>query len=181
MVSEYGTTTYRPHYHVLLFFKEIMPTETIQKAIENSWTRGHYYLGEVSQASIHYTCKYHITKNIYPDGLNRPFTLMSRRPAIGFDYIQKNLSYHKGNTKKSFVTYQGGQKQVIPRYFKNKIYTEDERKEIAAICKPKEFVNEEKYFKTYPKHTHSQYRKYVEDWKNRELNKIHKQRNTDKL
>lgn len=171
LVSEYGEQTFRPHYHVLVFFRKIVTIEQIQIALEKSWTRGNHYIGAVEQASIHYCTHHHITKGYTPDGLNKTFTLMSRNPAIAKDYIENVGPYHIGDISKSYVTFPGGQKLVLPRYLKEKLYTKEEQQQIANLCEPKAFVDEQKYFELNPTHTYSKYTKYVEMFKQNQLNK----------
>lgn len=40
-VSEYGPRTYRPHWHLLLFFNSDRLTETIAQYVSESWSYGH--------------------------------------------------------------------------------------------------------------------------------------------
>lgn len=181
LVSEYGETTFRPHYHCLIFFREIVSINRITDVVQKTWNRGFVDIGLCEQASIHYCTHHHISKGYHPDGLNPTFTLMSRRPAIGFDYISRSGSFHIGNPELSYVTFEGGFKTVIPRYYKNKLYTEEERKIIAENAKPKDFVDRVDYFKKNPTHSRQQYVDYLKQWKEKQLSLSIKKRLNKKL
>lgn len=138
LVGEYGTQTKRPHYHILLFNLEEDKTDFITTCWRG---KGHVKVGTVTAASIHYVTKFHVNKSDFPELANPSFTLMSRRPGIGYHYIDKMKKFHQGNTNKSFVTQLGGLKRRLPRYYKDKLYNKAERAEIAR-----------KYEKHYEQH-----------------------------
>lgn len=136
-VGEYGGQTLRPHYHAIMFFND--DYSRLADKIISSWNLGLCHLGTVEIASIHYVTKYHIDKMDSPyyllkEYIEPPFTLMSRKPGIGSGYINYRRSYHEGDTKKMFVTHPGGIRGSLPRYYKNKLYTEEECKEFANEC-----------------------------------------------
>lgn len=130
MVGEYGTETDRPHYHILLFnadasFYDLTPKLTTK--LTETWKKGHLDIGTCTLASIHYVTKYVITKNEKEHGnRQKPFSLMSRRPAIGQNYLKANKKYHKDNLR-FYVNSPNGTKQGLPRYYKDKIFTDEEK------------------------------------------------------
>lgn len=92
LTSEYGEGLRRPHYHLLLYF----PTLDSRKiatfdAIENTWGKGNVKFGDVEPASVHYCMKYlmKFDEEIepLPSGINKPFRLMSRKPALGVPWL----------------------------------------------------------------------------------------------
>lgn len=110
--GEYGESTHRPHYHILLFgvdernpyFLDIrtqLPNG--RRGCIASWQFGFVHLGYVSEASCQYVAKYvlksqgeqreHSAKRVAPLAsaslIERPFQLMSRRPALGDGYMRK--------------------------------------------------------------------------------------------
>mgnify|MGYP000861102487 CR=1 FL=1 len=129
LVSEYGSKTFRPHYHALLFFRDSIDKDTVTDAIQKAWKYGFIQIGKAESASIHYVTKYIIRKSIDINGLLPTFTLMSKRPAIGIDYINSKKGYH--NINNPYVTFEGGFKGVMPRYYKDKIYSDTEKRLIA--------------------------------------------------
>jgi hypothetical protein len=55
---------------------------------------------------------------------------MSRRPGIGSVYYDKMRAWHRED-KRTYVVRPGGYKQRLPRYYKDKIFTQFERQMIA--------------------------------------------------
>lgn len=127
--AEYGDKTQRPHYHIILFNAKL---ETIQP----SWPHGHVHYGEVTEASMQYTCKYisktkRVQNNEYDDR-QREFSLMSK--GLGLNYLTPQMiQYHKADLEERVnCTKKGGHKIAMPRYYKDKIYNSDERGIIKA-------------------------------------------------
>lgn len=128
-VGEYGTETQRPHYHSIMF--NIHPL-TLQKLAEKIWTKGHIKNGSVGFQSIAYCTKYLIDRAEDNQGREKPFTLMSRKPGLGENYMNSKKYWHKQigdnlDDYRYYVIYQG-QKQRMPRYYKDKIFSKIERK-----------------------------------------------------
>ena len=118
LVSEYGSETQRPHYHLILFN---CPTTTLDQ-IEEIWTHGFTHIGEANDASIHYTTKYVInSKSNENAGRMPPFALMSRRPGIGSGYINRAKKWHIQNNY-TYGIGTKGQKIPLPRYYKDRIF-----------------------------------------------------------
>lgn len=138
-IGEYGTTTFRPHYHIILFNYPIQ----LKDEIPNLWKMGHTHIGSVSPASIHYVTKYHLNKTEYPEGSEPSFATMSRRPGIGFGYIKRSGSYHEGNIDRNYLLHEGGIKSRLPRYYKTKLYNDKELKQIE-----RKYKNMERQFDT---------------------------------
>jgi hypothetical protein len=130
-VGEYGTRTLRPHYHIIMFN---LPHNMVEE-VELSWKNGFAKIGTVTRASVHYVTKYHINKNIYPEGSEPSFVLMSRKPGIGYNYIDKYRAYHDGQINRCYILQPGGIKSRLPRYYKDRLYTEPEREHIAEIAR----------------------------------------------
>lgn len=129
IVGEYGPKTLRPHYHGILFNVE---PKVIQK-LDEIWHRGFTSVGQVNGARIHYVSGYFLQKSSYPEGVVKPFSLMSRRPGIGYQYIERIGEYHSqtGN----FFLVKDGHKMAMPKYYAEKLFTEAEREERALQIK----------------------------------------------
>lgn len=132
-VGEYGTHTKRPHYHLIIFLKVDVSIRLMQKEVARAWVEdkkeiGHIRVDLANEARLHYITKYHITKPFTPKNCMPSFTCMSRRPFIGSDYVEKMRKHHEGNINNMYVSH-FGKKQAMPRIYKQKLYTEEERQE----------------------------------------------------
>lgn len=122
-VGEYGTTTFRPHYHVLLF------GNVGEDVIRKTWTLGQVHIGKVSQASIMYCLGYMVNGKHWTMShrRERPFSLMSRKPGLGANYLTPQMvEWHHADG--SFSHYRNyalldGVKRHLPRYYKCKIFS----------------------------------------------------------
>lgn len=140
LVAEYGEHTFRPHYHAIMFN---LPVTVIPKLPE-IWSLGHIHIGDVSDASINYVTKYVINRTSDMDGRDPPWSLMSKRPGIGAPYLTDAMKqWHKSDLKN--YTVHNGTKRKLPRYFKDKIFSDSERKRMAdksLLLQDVEYVDE---------------------------------------
>lgn len=131
-VGEYGGKTLRPHYHVLLFN---CPVELISP----SWDKGHVHYGQVSDASVGYTLKYMMKPGKIPlhknDDRHPEFRLMSKRIGISYLSVAMNKWHLSDLENRMYVNLEGGKKASMPRYYKDKLYTLEQRLVIAAVMK----------------------------------------------
>lgn len=125
-VGEYGSNTYRPHYHVILF------GSVSEDVIRDAWPLGQVHIGTVTQASIMYCLGYIVNKSW--KHLNKrvaPFSLMSRRPGLGSNYISEEMiAWHRSDRKN--YTLLNGVKRHLPRYYKTKIFSKVDLVRIAV-------------------------------------------------
>jgi hypothetical protein len=125
-VGEYGSRTWRPHYHLLLFNCQV---ELIQKA----WHLGQVHYGTLTPASVGYTLKY-LSKpkpsKYSLRGRTQQFALMSKR--LGDNYLTDQAkAWHKADLEnRSYVPLLDGKIASMPRYYQDKLYTKDERTKI---------------------------------------------------
>lgn len=126
-VGEYGGRTNRPHYHIILFNAKI-------ELIAEAWKLGHIHYGNVTGPSIGYTLKYMSKKGKIPmwatDDREKEFGVMSK--GLGKSYITPDMvAWHKASLdERMYCNLKGGDKVGMPRYFKQKIYTEEERQRV---------------------------------------------------
>lgn len=119
LIGEYGPTTIRPHYHGIFFN---LPVNHKQELLDHSWNNGFISCGSVTPASIAYVTKYCITKNDFPDNLEKPFALISKKPFLGSNYVDTTTEYHREGTR-FIATVENGVKVPLPRLFRDKIFT----------------------------------------------------------
>lgn len=125
-VGEYGSTTFRPHYHILLF------GEVSDDVIRSSWPYGSVHIGSVTQASIMYCLGYLTNKN-WKHLHNRvpPFSLMSRKPGLGSNYLSPAMVDWHRSGRKNYVLVDGV-KRHLPRFYKTKIFSKIDLVRIAV-------------------------------------------------
>lgn len=124
--GEYGTKSFRPHYHIILFNAQI-------ETIAPSWNKGDVHYGEVTGASIGYTLKYISKPSKIPlhqnDDRLKEFSLMSKK--LGSNYLTKQMvQWHKNDLVNRMYVTIDEKKITMPRYYKDKIYQDHERNEI---------------------------------------------------
>lgn len=146
--GEYGEKTGRAHYHAIIFGMGQRETKTILEI----WGKGFIKCGTSTAKSIAYTAGYIMKKikgkegkDIYKkNNLEPPFTLVSRRPGIGYYEIMNRKEELKN---KDFVISEG-KKFYHARYIKDKIFNEEEK-----------ITNREKWKKTIEENNKIIYKK----------------------
>lgn len=125
-VGEYGSRTFRPHYHVLCF------GDVPDSVIGDAWPFGQVHIGTVTQASIMY-CLGYITNKSWKHLHKRvpPFSLMSLRPGLGANYLSPDMIEWHRSGRKNYVLLDGT-KRHLPRYYKTKIFSKIDLVRIAV-------------------------------------------------
>ena len=116
--GEYGSKTFRPHYHVILFGidldsfgprkflskNELGQPHYTSKLLEEIWSKGFVVITEVSWNTFAYVSRYVLKKlngpmsEIYEDlDILPEFSLMSRRPGIGAYYMDDHKDWLEHN------------------------------------------------------------------------------------
>lgn len=124
--GEYGEKGGRPHYHIIIFgwcptdlkfFKHDKRGNPIylSNSLATIWGKGFVSVGiDLSQKTVMYCAKY-LQKGANFDGQNPPFTLQSRKPMIGYDWLMANREKVE---KDGFIYTQMG-KCPVPRAYKD--------------------------------------------------------------
>lgn len=130
--GEYGTRTQRPHYHAIMFNIPI----NILPELTNLWGHGHIQIDPCNMATISYTIGYlkkpftrlkstTINNLTIHDDRERHFSNMSKN--LGINYINRQtIKYHKSRLE-AFARQPSGQIIPLPRYYRDKIFTDDEK------------------------------------------------------
>lgn len=139
-VGEYGTNSKRPHYHAIIF------NCPDPKHYVTAWGLGDLHVGDVSGDSIAYTMKYidKITdKKMHSRDDRVPeFPLMSK--GLGENYLSEQMvQYHKADLTRLYATKTGGHKIALPKYYRTKIYSDDEQKKQVQIIQTVVQINEQ--------------------------------------
>lgn len=141
LAAEYGTKFMRPHYHVIMFNVDV-------NTVTSAWGNGSCYFGSVTGASVGYTLKYMSKEKQVPKHRNDDrmpeFSLMSK--GLGKAYLSDAMvAWHKADLdERMYCNLFDGRKIAMPRYYKDKIYTEQERKRVAFFQRIKMVAEQEK-------------------------------------
>lgn len=127
LITELGqTNTERIHLHGIIWYNDI-------EFAMSKWNYGMYYIGEwVNEKTVNYIVKY-VSKT---DKLHRNFTpkvLASTRPAIGSNYFgtsKAKLNEFRGEETREYYKTYSGIKLPLPIYYRNKIYSDEERESL---------------------------------------------------
>lgn len=154
--GEYGDKLHRPHYHAIMFN---LPQKALINSdlLHSSWGQGNIDIQPCNGATIRYVTNY-ITKGkftpsdyvntktgeIFTDDRVPDFALMSKK--MGLNHLSPQMKkYYKQNLK-SYVTRSGGAITSLPRYFRDKVFTEQEKRK---LNKQAEITREEQFEKLF--------------------------------
>lgn len=129
-VGEYGSENGRPHYHGIIF--NVDNDLLVEKWKDDDGDIGFVECDPVNEATIHYVTKYITNDEVYSYGYIKPFAVMSK--GLGKSYILSNGEYHRKNMSTTFVGI-GGVKNSLPRYYRDRIFSDMEKKEINRISR----------------------------------------------
>lgn len=121
--GEYGSKHGRPHYHAIIYNAD-------DRLIDRSWGKGDVLNASVTGASIAYVLKYMTKPRKIPrKGRIREFSLMSK--GMGKAYLTPAvIKWHREHPDNCYARLDG-HKVALPRYYKDRIYTDEEREHIA--------------------------------------------------
>ena len=150
-VGEYGSKTRRPHYHLILFNMDV---DNIAP-VKNQWKYGMSDVGTVTAASINYVTKYMFKQfNRKTDKRTPPFSLMSKKPIIGHDYIQ-NYGVHHIESESLEVRDQNGHVRRLPKAYLRRLFTnKEDRIELSRKSYEKHIEEKMKLFEEKVKKHH---------------------------
>lgn len=160
-VGEYGGNTLRPHYHIILFNADPADVDYAWHIEDDKGVRhsiGQTHFGSVTGASIGYTLKYISKKGKIPlhknDDRTPEFSLMSKK--LGACYITaKSKKFHHADLQnRMYVQTADGKKVSMPRYYKDKIYEQQQRKAIGYFQRQQQ-IKEQLMCELDPNYVHN--------------------------
>lgn len=121
--GEYGSAHGRPHYHAIIYNADI-------RLIDSSWGMGDVLNANVTGASIAYVLKYMSKPTKQPrKGRIREFSVMSK--GMGKQYLTPQvIAWHQAHPDHCYARIDG-HKVALPRYYKDRIYTDEQRENLA--------------------------------------------------
>lgn len=131
-LGDYGDKFGRPHYHVLVFLKSEFPKEYFYplwlSGRDQTRRRGFVKVDPLTPGRICYVVAYGFLAKLDgpKDGRQKPFFLISKRPAIGAAYLTREIKrWHKRGDRWYYLDHRW--KKPLPRYFRDKIFSLLER------------------------------------------------------
>lgn len=145
--SEYGGLKWRPHYHAIIYNAHEL--DIIRAWAIDGKAIGDVFLGKVTEESIAYCFKYlqktkKVPLNQY-DNRERERAFYSK--GLGLNWVNsKQSEYHFYNgqviPERGYLVTKSGHKIAMPRYYKQKQFTEEQRMEINIAAEEQAYQNE---------------------------------------
>lgn len=135
LVGEYGTNTIRPHYHAIVF-------NCVDKNhLVNEWNLGHVHVGTVTDKSLYYTLKYAHKSVVESPVGTEPWddrlpekAMMSK--GLGLTFLTPEMYNYYDQDPSRAVTMLGNKKLPLPRYYRDKIFTDKQKRQrVKAMVK----------------------------------------------
>lgn len=140
--GEYGENKKRPHYHIIILnsYEEDIRESWIN--VETNEPAGEVHIAPINNARIKYTLKYMCkgkTVGLFErDDRKAEFSLMSK--GMGKQYINEKMKkWHQADlTGRYYLPEKDGYKIAMPRYYKEKLYTKEQREIVGNAMLDKE-------------------------------------------
>ncbi|UPW41905.1 replication initiator protein [Dipodfec virus RodF1_80] len=130
LVSEYGESFGRPHYHLILF-NYPKGRDNLIKELQFAWTlcdplqfERYGVVGTVQAASINYVCKYCLSTIASDDPTKKTFMLCSK--GIGKNFLSPAMVDYL-RARVDGLGYVDGRKVPLPRYYADKVFNSQQK------------------------------------------------------
>ena len=142
--GEYGTITYRPHYHAIVFN---LPHSIINSPdlVRDTWNQGHTMVAHSNDLTINYVAGYVVKGQFqklgqYDDRIPE-FSLMSKR--MGLAYLTDQMINFYKQKELTAIMRENGTYIPMPRYYKEKIFDRHTLKKIyTEMLEHNDFIKE---------------------------------------
>lgn len=169
--GEYGENYQRPHYHAIVF-------DVDEESVKACWPFGIVHFGQVNGKTIAYTCEYMNKVRKIPmfNGDDRlpEFSHMSK--GMGINYLQNNAERHKSELA-SYVVDNQGYKVVMPRYYRDKIFDDNDKaklnwqSQVLFADREAKLIEEAGSIEEYHRLRHERLKAYLENYKQKQKQK----------
>ena len=154
--GEYGDKNYRPHYHLIIF--NVLDSNIFAECWKKKYIDGKYrqsgivHIGNCTSDSVAYCLKYLDKENRIPlhsnDKRRKEYNIQSLN--IGAAYLtDQMIEYHKRHLNRYYLRV-GRFKYKMPRYYADKIFTEEEKRKISYYV-GKHYIEQDKKKEEYLK------------------------------
>lgn len=147
LTSEYGPTGGNPHYHSVYYG---LPEDRylVELLFQNVWRKGFVQVYKATPETVGYITKYLVNSkacDTFDERFQaRPFSLMSK--GLGKSYVKRMADYHAADPVGRSSCVYHGEHSVMPRYYRYKMYTEEQRERYAkAVKSSRKFLEEVTY------------------------------------
>lgn len=133
MSSEYGPKTGRPHYHGIIW--NLTEKEAREDKLLDVWNSGMVTVTPANPARIGYVTKYlHMKYDPNKPEIPREpeFQLMSQKPYIGSNYVEKNAKMHRDNN--IYHARMDGFLVPLPKLFIDKIWPTQIQRDMVSLA-----------------------------------------------
>jgi hypothetical protein len=186
IAAEYGPKTMRPHYHGILFNTGIKDPFELHDQLRLAWskqksigsTEREYFCNQrgitcdiVNDNRIGYVTGYIMDKEKELASEKKVFSLKSK--GLGASYFDKTdrIEWHMQSPENAYYPLPDGKKMALPRYYRDKIYSDQERKK----------MEEQFYQDNFIKHNFSDRSEYEKNWNKHKNNKANAENRHNKL
>lgn len=121
VVSEYGSTTHRPHFHGLYFIDSPRLAQNFAEGVRSSWKLGRVDIQLVESTASSYVAQY-LNKlwdlpSFYEHKYLRPKFVCSKFPTIGGDFNDSNTMeeiFHNASVRTPYIDARSGEISDVP-------------------------------------------------------------------
>lgn len=170
VVSEYGPTTLRPHYHGIIFGWQSTP-DLAGYFIQRSWPHGFADVGPLRDGGHNYVAKYILRPSTVPSGWEKNFALWSRRPALGSCVLSpRRVADLQARNEKLLILPSGRAK--LPRVLAQKVFDESQLRVLGSLGADYRDARLRRFMDSYGFSHRFQAIEYLRDHKTGEENRL---------
>lgn len=134
-VGEYGTKNLRPHYHLIIF--NMLPSLAVRSNMvaKEIWKKGKVDIASCNIPTINYVVGYVMQGKWEPiaddDDRTPHFSIMSK--GLGSSFLTDEMEDYLYDRMETSVMHPSGFRIPLPRYYKDKIFTVEEKAELYEV------------------------------------------------
>lgn len=141
--GEYGSSNKRPHYHAIIFNNpDKLHYRDAWSLIDRKTGKpnqiGQIHVGDLTNDSAAYCLKYmekrEYIRKFSRDDRKKEFSTQSQH--LGLSYLSPQIiRYHRSRPFELYIVTKGGKKIAMPKYYREKIWNEQERQQQLRVIK----------------------------------------------